>query len=84
MKSKYKITVELGEKVYKGRGSTALEAIQNLEKPLKVFNKGIVTWDNGIEKRSTVLMPVNVKRLWWKLAQPVLAKQFESGLLGLK
>lgn len=80
----FSIEVKIGDKTYRGSGKTALEALQTLEKPLKIFQKGIVTLTHGETKRVMLLMPQRIKRLWWKLAQPVLAKDFEKGLLGLK
>lgn len=83
-KSDYKISVEIGKEVYTGKGATALEALQTLTQPVKIFQKGIVVMSHGKKKRVMMLMPQRLKRLWWKLAQPVLAKDFERGLLGMK
>lgn len=74
----------MGDKIVKGKGKTALEALQSLPRPVKIFNKGIVTFTNGENSRTQVLMPIALKRLWYKVTQPMLAKRFELGVMGLK
>ena len=74
---KYSIVLTLGDKTIKATGATALEALQNLDKPLKIVTKGVVTLSEGKRTMSQLLNPVRCKRMFYPLAQVVFAKQFE-------
>lgn len=70
------ITVKLGTETYKGSGDTLLEALQSLPRPVKIISRGLVTIEEGEKNVERMLMPMKMKRLWFKSAQYLLAKQF--------
>lgn len=80
--SEYTITVKLGDKTYKGQGSTALAALSNIPKPTKIMNKGIITVEHGNLRRELMFMPVRLKRLFYSSPnfQAIHAKQLGFGL----
>jgi 23S rRNA maturation-related 3'-5' exoribonuclease YhaM len=75
---KYKFKLILGTSVLKSEGETVSEALANLEKPNKVFTKGEIYLTHGKQEMKQTWKPEKVRRIFWKLARPVLAKQFES------
>jgi len=74
---KYSILVKIGSDVYRSKGDSMLEALENLPQPVKIFQKGILTISTEDKSVDRVLMPMRLKRLWYKISQPVLAKNFE-------
>lgn len=76
----FSITLQLGDYITQGSGSSMLEALQSIPKPLKISTKGAVVLSNGSKTRTLSYTPFQVKRLFFPLAQKVIAKQFEFGL----
>ena len=72
----FTLSLALGDKVYKGKGKTFLEALQTLEMPVKIMSKAILTISDGERSYEIDYTPVRTKRLFWKNAQPIIAKQF--------
>ena len=68
--------MSLGDKVYKSKGSTFLEALKELKMPEKIMSKAILTISDGVSSYGLDYTIRNSKRLFWKNAQPLLAKQF--------
>lgn len=79
-KKPYVISITMGDKTYKGEGETALEALQSIDRPLKIFLKGVVTIQTEKDERKILLMPINLKRLFYPSAQPYLIKRFTFGM----
>lgn len=77
----YTIDLELGGKIYRGIGETALEALQSLPQPEKIMNKGILTITNGDLKKVQLFYPVQLKRMFYnKTLQVIKAKQLLVGM----
>ena len=77
----FTLSLSLGDKVYKGKGASMLEALQTLKMPEKIMSKAILTISDGELSYDIDFQPVKTKRLYWKNAQPIIAKQFMQ-LLG--
>lgn len=75
---KYKFTIKLGTSVLKSEGESVYEALANLVKPNKVFTKGDIKLKYGKTEMKQTWKPEKVRRLFWKISRPVLAKQFEA------
>lgn len=75
---KYKFTITLGTSVLKSEGESVYEALTNLVKPNKVFTKGNIYLTYGKQEMKQTWKPEKVRRLFWKLSRPVLARQFEN------
>lgn len=77
----FSITLQLGDVVTQGTGSSMFEALQSIPKPMKIVSKGTVTLSNGVKTRTLAYTPVQIKRLFFPLAQKVIAKQFSYGMV---
>lgn len=80
-KGKLSITLTVGDLTSQASGDSMLEALQSLEKPLKITTKGVVLLSNGTKERSIVYTPFQLKRMFFPMAQKILAKQFEYGMV---
>jgi hypothetical protein len=76
----YTFTLVHGAESFVGTGETALGALQNLKKPLKIITKGFITISNGRSERKLMFMPVQLKRMFYPSAQPFLARRFTFGM----
>ena len=72
----YTISFKFADKEYKGKGQTMLDALLALPMPLKIMSKTVVTISDGVSSYDIDFQPVKLKRLFWKNAQPIIAKQF--------
>lgn len=72
------ISITLGDVKLKGTGETILEALASIKRPVKIVGKTFVDASNGTKDTSFMLMPVRAKRLFYPLAQAILAKQIEQ------
>lgn len=79
----FSITLKINDQVYKGEGSTALEALQSIEKPAKMMGKGVFFMTDGEKSTKEVLMyPLRLRRLFYgKTAQVI---QIKSLCMGMK
>ena len=73
----YTISITQDGKTTKGTGATALEALQAVVKPIKIVSKVFLTITDGTRKAEMMYMPVKAKRLFYPIAQVIVAKQFE-------
>ena len=71
----YSISFKLGDKEYKGKGETMLDALLTLPMPEKIMGKTIVTISDGVLSYGIDYQPVRTKRLFRTNAQPIIAKQ---------
>ena len=76
----YVIDITLSDKVFKGSGKTALEALQSISKPDKITTKGIFKISLGKLSKELLMMPPRMKRVFYPAAQPVLIKWLSAGL----
>lgn len=72
----FKINITLGEMIIEGKGADALEALRSLEEPVKIFTKGHIQISMGDKSMEQTWTPAKIRRLFQKISQPVLAKQF--------
>lgn len=79
--SLFHITLKMGEDVYESAGKDALEALRNMKRPQKICVKGVLTLRFEDKTTEYPLPPIRIKRLFYPLAQKVVAKQL--GLLSL-
>lgn len=78
VENQYMISLRLGDKTYTGKGLTALEALENLEKPTKIFLKGILNMSHGERKSKEIILNIpSIKRLFYKIARFHTAKRLE-------
>ena len=75
--STYYITVSVGGKTIKGSGSTALEALQSLERPTKISSKAFFKVTKGDKSTELMFMPAKSKFLFYPMAQMLWAKKFD-------
>jgi hypothetical protein len=75
-KDLYKLKITLENDVLKGEGDTALQALRSIEEPLKVFTKGQIKMSYKGKIMEQTWNPIKVRRLFMKISQPILAKQF--------
>ena len=75
---KYKFKITLGTSILRSEGDTVYEALANLVEPNKVFTKGDIQLTYGQKEMKQTWKPMKVRRLFWKISRPVLAKQFEQ------
>jgi hypothetical protein len=80
MKAKFKISLTLGDKVYTGKGETALDALRAIERPAKIQTKGIFVVSQGKLKKQMLLTVPRLKRFFYPSAQPILIKQLVTGM----
>ena len=73
----YILTINLADQVLKGKGTTALEALQSIKKPVKIFTKANIELTCGKKSMKTTWIPMKVKRLFFPLAQGIMSKQLE-------
>lgn len=72
----FSVSVNLGGEVFESKGVSMKAALEALPKPPKILQKGAVTI-TGRRSWVMVLMPMKLRRLWFKTAPIYLAKQFE-------
>lgn len=80
--AKFKLALKLGDKTLKGEGNTEAEALLQLNRPVKIITKGILTLSHGSRERVLVLQPIKVKRLFLTnpLIRGIVARQLFYGL----
>jgi len=71
----FTVSLSLGDKIYTGYGENTLSALRSIVPPIKIFTKGTITVTDGQKQMKQTWMPVKLKRLFYPLSQPVLAKQ---------
>ena len=69
-----KISIKLGNIIIKGKGATALEALQSIPVPNKITTKGILTISQGAKKKELLYPVPKLKRLFYPKAQPIIIK----------
>lgn len=74
------ISLAVGGKHFESKGDSALVALETLEQPAKIFSKGVLTITYGERKNELLLQPVQIKRLFYKVARPFIAKNLVMGL----
>lgn len=67
----------MGDMVIEGTGSTVLDALHSLTKPVKITTKSIITITNGEKHFSRGLTIPMANRLFYPAAQIYHAKNFE-------
>lgn len=73
----FTISLKLGNEVFASKGETMLDAIMTLPIPQKIFLKGVLTLKRGDKSRELIMPVLKVRRLFYKISQNVLAKQYE-------
>lgn len=54
------------------------EALASIPKPAKITGKTFLTVSQGKRKAQQLYMPVAAKRLFFPIAQPIIAKKLET------
>lgn len=73
----FAITLKLGETTIGSYGASVLEALESLQRPVKIVSKGVLTVQKEDKSWSQTLMPWKIKRYFYPMAQIYLAKQLE-------
>ena len=76
----YTLVLHLGGKTYEGTGTTMLEALKALPNPRKVVSRGQLEIHSFEAVRTRQLNIPQIKRLFYPLAQQILAKQLSVGM----
>lgn len=76
----YKIALVMGKETYSGEGATPLAALQALHPPQKIFLKGILRISHGTTSKELLMMPVQLKRIFFPSFQHLNVKWLVSGL----
>lgn len=76
----YVITLTIGKEVSEGRGTSMLEALRNLKKPAKITTKSSLRIEFEGKKKEMYYTPVNLKRVFYPMAQGIMAKTFAMAL----
>lgn len=77
---KYSLALTINRISYESTGESCLSAIQNLKRPDKITNKGVLLIKRGDASKEMLLQPMQIKRLFYPMAQVFLAKTLELGL----
>jgi hypothetical protein len=80
LKSPYVFSFNIGGIIFKGEGTTPLEALRAVPRPEKIMAKGVLTITHGEEKKEMLFMVPRLKRLFYFNAQPILIKWIAQGL----
>lgn len=75
--SAFVLTIKLADTTIKGKGATVIEALKSIEVPVKIFTKADIELTHGKKSMKQTWQPNKVKRLFYPIAQPLLAKQLE-------
>lgn len=75
IKEDYNLSITVGGETLKGKGETALEALQSITKPTKIVTKGEIILSKGDKKAQMTWQPMKIKKLFYPLNQAVLSKQ---------
>lgn len=78
--SPYILELALPDRTIRSEGATPLEALTNLEKPIKIITKATLTIRKGPLSREIFMMPAKLKRFFYPLARVVTAKNLAFGL----
>ncbi len=78
--SPFTIDIKLGTEQLHGEGDSVLAALQSIPKPIKIITKGIITVTNGELRTERLMQPIQLKRLFYPIAQPLQAKYLVFGL----
>jgi len=73
----FSVTLQLDQTTLKGSGSTVLEALRKIQKPVKITTKSILTVTNGEKTHSRPLTIPYAKRLFYPGAQLYIARDLQ-------
>jgi len=76
-KVEYKISMNFGNETREGKGATVLEALESIEKPVKIVSKTFLKVTDGTRSAETMFTVPRAKRLFYPLAQVYMSKQLE-------
>ena len=79
-KVKYNITITMGDKVLKGSGTTALEALQSIKRPDKITQKSVFVISQGKLTKTMFFTVQRLKRIFYPKFQSILIKWLAAGL----
>ena len=72
----FSLSLQIGDKVFKGGGATMFDALSSIKKPDKIMGKGVMTITKGEQKKELLYYPIRLKRLFYnKTFQAIQAKQ---------
>ena len=75
----FTLTLTIAGLCFVGRGTTVLEALLALPKPVKIMLKGVLTLTQGDKKKVLFLQPARIKRLFMPLARFQVSKELLVG-----
>lgn len=76
----YTISVKTSGEEVTASGETVLDALKSLQKPRKIVGKTFISVSDGEKKYETMWFPVRAKRIFYKIAQPLLAENFRQAM----
>lgn len=72
----YTIDITIGDTHLHGEGTSALEALESIQKPQKITTKVFVSLSDGTTTKDVMFMPTQAKRMFYPQAQYVFARNF--------
>ncbi len=76
----YTLELIIGNTVTTSTAPTALEALKNLERPQKIITKGLLVVHHNGKTKELFMMPVQMKRMFYPLAQVTNAKMLAMNI----
>jgi hypothetical protein len=77
MAMKYSITLTVDKTVYKGEGETMYSALLDIKRPVKIFNKGVITLKAGDKEKVIPMTAQMIKRMFYPITQVMTAKNWD-------
>lgn len=76
--AKYKLSLKLGDTVITSQADTLFQAVVGLKRPEKITTKAVLTITHGKAKAEVLYNIPRLKRLFFPIARPIVAKQLAS------
>lgn len=70
----YTLELSIGGELFTSTAPTPLEALKNLDHPVKMITKGTITVRHGDRTKELFFMPIRMKRMFYPLALVANAK----------
>lgn len=73
----YTVSLKLGDTLLEGSGTTVLQALRAIQKPVKITTKSILTVTQGDKTHSRGMTIPRAKRLFYPAAQIYIAEDLQ-------
>lgn len=76
----YTLELFVADEVFTSSALTTLDALKKLPRPRKIVTKGLLVVHHGNNSKELFYMPMQLKRLYFPLAQKVIAKMLAMNI----